>query len=559
MQIDVIYKRLAQSLLIIGPLVSLAVSPTSNYDPINLIKLLFLSALAFYGLGLVLNDFKIAVGRLDKFFWISALVFILAMFSTLLFSGAPLTQQIWGSFGRNTGFLTYFSLLLVLISTALIQKKDFYHNLVNSLLLTAVPMTIYCAIQVAKLDPVGWSSKAPFGTLGNINFSSAFFGLSSICGVVLILEKKFSKGLRAAIGLMVIIDLLIVLSTGSIQGFMIFIAGIGLSGYLYLRSKAKLRVWRIPYIAVAFLGVAITIMGLSNKGPLAKFLFAPSIVFRTDYWHAGWQMTLDHPVFGVGLDSYGDWYISSRGLLSTIRTGPERIANTAHNIFLDISSNGGVPFISAYLALNFVAFRAAIRVLKRDTSFQPYFVAIFSTWFGYLIFSAISINQVGVGIWGWLLTGALIGYEIATKNGTSSPHELGKKAKRKAGQSFPAGAAVLGFISLAIGFAAAFIPFNADVKFKSALVSRQLDKMMEANRLIGSSAFHLELTLDSAIKGNFVDQSRDMTNFLINEFPKDFMGWSAKSLLSTSTPGEREAAIAELYRLDPFNPNLPKP
>ena len=124
---------------------------------------------------------------------------------------------------------------------------------------------------------------------------------------------------------------------------------------------------------------------------------------------------------------------------------------------------------------------------------------------------------------------------------------------------FPAGAAVLGFISLAIGFAAAFIPFNADVKFKSALVSRQLDKMMEANRLIGSSAFHLELTLDSAIKGNFVDQSRDMTNFLINEFPKDFMGWSAKSLLSTSTPGEREAAIAELYRLDPFNPNLPKP
>lgn len=558
MQIDLIYKRLAQSLLIIGPLVSLAVSPTSNYDPINLIKLIFLSSIAFYGLGLLLNDPKIAFARLSKFFWISALVFILAMISTILFSGAPLTQQIWGSFGRNTGFLTYFSLMVVLISTALIQKKDFYHKIVNSLLITAIPMTIYCAIQVAKLDPVGWSSKAPFGTLGNINFSSAFFGLSSICGAVLILEKKISKGIRAAIGFMVFTDLLIVLSTGSIQGFMVFIAGVGLSGFLYIRSIVKLRVLRIPYIAVAIFGVVVTVSGLSNKGPLAKFLFAPSIVFRTDYWHAGWQMTLDHPFFGVGLDSYGDWYRNSRGLLSTIRTGPERIANTAHNIFLDISSNGGVPFISAYLAINVIAFRAAIRVLKRDTSFQPYFVAIFSTWFGYLIFSAISINQVGVGIWGWLFTGALIGYEIATKNGASSPHELGKKAKRKAGQSFPAGAAVLGFTSLAVGFAAAFIPFNADAKFKSALVSRQLEKMMESNRLIGSSAFHLELTLDSAIKGNFVDQARDMTNFLIDEYPRDFMGWSSKSLLTTSTEAERRYALVRLHELDPFNPNLPK-
>ena len=187
MQIELIYRRLAQSLLIIGPLVTLAVSPSSNYDPINLIKLIFMSSIAFYGLGLLLNDSKIAFARLDKFFWTSSFVFILAMFSTILFSGAPLTQQIWGAYGRNTGFLTYFSLLLVLISTALIQKKDFYHNLVNSLLLTAVPMTIYCVIQVAKLDPVGWSSKAPFGTLGNINFSSAFFGLSSICGAALIL------------------------------------------------------------------------------------------------------------------------------------------------------------------------------------------------------------------------------------------------------------------------------------------------------------------------------------------------------------------------------------
>ena len=104
MQFSITYKRLAQALLIVGPLASLAVSPTSNYDPINLIKLLIISSIAFYCLGLVLSSFRYSFKRLGKFFWYSIMLFVLAMFSTLLFSGAPITQQIWGTFGRNTGF-----------------------------------------------------------------------------------------------------------------------------------------------------------------------------------------------------------------------------------------------------------------------------------------------------------------------------------------------------------------------------------------------------------------------------------------------------------------------
>ena len=558
MQTEIIFKRLANSLLIIGPIVSLAVSPASSYDPINLIKQLFMCTISFYGLGLILNDSKTVFSKLPKWYWVTSLIFVISMLSSTMFSGAPINQQIWGTFGRNTGFLTYFTLFIILTSTAIIQKTDFYHKLVNGLLLTAVPMTVYCAIQVAKLDPVGWSSKAPFGTLGNINFSSAFFGISSICGTVLILEKRISKVVRLVIGIMVIIDLLIVLSTGSIQGFMIFIAGIGLAGYLYIRSGDTLRKLRLPYAVIAIVGVVVTVMGLSNKGPLAKFLFAPSIVFRTDYWHAGLQMTLDHPVFGVGLDSYGDWYRSARGLISTVRTSPDRIANTAHNIFLDISSNGGIPFISSYLALNFFAFRAGIRILKRDSKFIPYFAAIFSTWFGYLIFSAISINQVGVGIWGWLFTGALIGYEIATKDATSQNPAESKKAKRKRSQSFPAGAGVLGLVASLVGFSFAFVPFNADMKYKSALLTRGMDKIINSTEIIGSTAFHVEMALDLAISNNLQAQALELAQRLNRDYPRDFMGWKAMYVLSDTSDPNRTTAAKKQHELDPFNPNLPK-
>jgi len=554
MQFSITYKRLAQALLIVGPLASLAVSPTSNYDPINLIKILFISSIAFFCFGLILSSFKYSMNRLSKKFWILVSLFILSMISTLFLSGAPFTQQIWGSFGRNTGFLTYFSLLMILISTALIQETLFYHKIVHVLLFTALPMTAYCLVQYAGLDPVGWSEKHPFGTLGNINFSSAFFGISSICAVALIFERKFSITLRIGLGFLVAVDMFIVLSTGSIQGFMIFIAGTGLLIYLYMRSNIKYRLIKIPYVLLSIFGVAITIFGLSNKGPLAKFLFAPSILFRTDYWHAGWVMTLEHPFFGVGLDSYGDWYRSSRGLLSTIRTGPGRIANTAHNIFLDISSNGGIPLITAYILINFIAFRAATRVLKRDTQFRPYFAALFATWFGYLIFSAISINQVGVGIWGWIFTGAIIGYEIATRQPDKSDYaNRGNVKSRNKGGVLPASAGIFAFIGITIGFVLAYIPFNADMKYKTALQTADLTKIVESTKVIGSTAFHLESALDLAVKNNFASPARDLTIRLTTEYPLDYMGWKALYVLASSSQEEKANAVNKLNQLDPFN------
>jgi len=556
------YSRMANFLLLVGPLAALAVSPMSNFDPINLIKLLCITTIAFFIFGLILSSFKAVVSRIEKWFWVSIAMFVFAMISTLIFSGAPITQQIWGSFGRNTGFLTYFSLLIILVGTAIVQKVDFYRRLVNSLVFTAVPMTFYCLIQIAKLDPIGWSEKYPFGTLGNINFSSGFFGLTSIAGTILLLEKKISLILRFGIGTMVLTDLLIVYSTGSIQGLMSFVAAIGVAGYLYLRGNSKLKLIKIPYVAIALIGFSGTLLGLINKGPLASFIYAPSVVFRGDYMHAGWAMTWSHPFFGVGLDSYGDWYRSARGLISTTRNNPERIANTAHNIFLDISSNGGIPMITGYLLLLFFALRAIIRVLNRDKVFRPYFVALLATWFGYQIQSLISINQVGVGIWGWLFTGAIIGYEICTRDvdidSLTTSKNFSKKKNRNNGVTLSAGAGVISFATAVLGFTLSFIPLNADMAYKKALQTGDLIKVMDSVKILGSSAFHSEMALQGALKGNYVDQAKVITDRILEKYPRDFMAWRSRAFIGNPTPDVRSEAIAKLRELDPYNPEIPK-
>ena len=154
---------------------------------------------------MLLSSNRRILQRLPIKIWLTYLGFLLALVAPLVFTNAPITQQLWGMFGRNTGFVAYVSLSAVLISISLIQEKNFYTQIVNWLLITTVPVSLYCLIQIAGLDPVGWSSSAPFATLGNVNFLSAYLGISCVIGTVFIFDTNKSKTLRIGISALFLI------------------------------------------------------------------------------------------------------------------------------------------------------------------------------------------------------------------------------------------------------------------------------------------------------------------------------------------------------------------
>jgi O-antigen ligase len=548
-----VMKRTSTVLLILGPATTLAISPSSSFDPISLIKMVFVASCAFGLLLLLISGVRDHLGRLPLGVRVAALTFISWMSLVMFMSGAPMNQQFWGVFGRNNGYLSYLCLVVILLATAIVQERTFYRKLVDVLVLTAVPTTAYALFQVAGRDPISWSVMAPFATLGNVNFSSAFFGLASISATVLALAPNQKLYVRISLLVMVVIDLFIILETGSIQGFMIYLAGMGLVGFFLIRAYKPLRILQMPYLLLGLTGFALTALALNNIGPLARFVFGETILFRFDYWYAGWVMTLRNPVFGVGLDSYGDWYREVRGEIATLRTTPDRITNTAHNIYLDISASGGFPLIIAYLVLLGYALRAAWRLTRRDYSFNPYFVALFSTWMAYLIQAAISINQIGVGIWGWLFTGALIGYEITTRTDATIRPE--RKMKTDSPQ-LPASVALLGIVGAGIGFLLAFLPFNADAKFKDALQRGNPGDQFTSATALGATAFHMELALDAALKANDEVLAGEIVEELLSRYPRDFMGWQVRQVLASTRPEDRERAYERLKEMDPFNPNI---
>lgn len=515
--------------------------------------MIFVSSCAFGLLFLVIPGFRSFLGRLPRGVQIASLAFVVWMTLVMFVSDAPMNQQFWGVFGRNNGYLGYLCLMIVLILTAVVQERSFYNKLVEVLVLTSIPMTAYALMQIAGRDPISWSVMAPFATLGNVNFSSAFFGLSSICATVLALAPKQRLGIRLLLIALVTIDLYIVLQTGSIQGFMIYLAGTGVVVFFFIRAQKRLKLLKIPYVFLGLVAFILTALALNNVGPLARFVFGETILFRFDYWFAGWAMTLSSPMFGVGLDSYGDWYRQFRGELATLRTTPDRITNTAHNIYLDISASGGVPLLLAYLVILGYAFRAAWRVMQRDETFDAHFVALFSAWVAYLIQAAISINQIGVGVWGWLFTGALIGYEVSTRKPVISRSE--RSGKQDDGQ-LPASVALLGLFGLGVGFALAFLPFNADSKFKDSLQTGSPIEQFQSAKAVGATAFHLELALDAAIKANDESLTSEIVDELLGRYPRDFMGWQVRQILSATSPEDRVRAYARLKEMDPFNPNI---
>jgi len=549
--------RLTIIIILAGAGTSLAVSPFWNYDPINLIKLINLATFSFIALALVISGKSDNKSRASKAISILSGAFVFWMILTIFFSGAPINQQIWGSFGRNTGLIAYVSLISLMYSTSQISSLNNYKKILTSFLITSFIVEVYCIIQISGLDPVNWSLKQTFATFGNVNFLSAFLGMSATALFALSLEKNIKVQLRLFYFVASFSQIAIALSTDSIQGPMIFVAGVGIILFLRLRYSKFFKLFAIPYLVISLIGFTTTIFALLNKGPLAKFVFQSSVIYRWDYMHAGWSMTTSHPFFGVGLDSYGDWYRQLRGIISTTRTGPDRVANTAHNIFLDISSNGGFPLLFFYILILILAFASALRNLIKTSEFNSTFVAIFSVWCAYQFQSLISINQIAVGVWGWIFTGILIGY--SNRSDLNSMSKKLKNTKRKSEvNAISAKSVAMSSLFGLFGLLISIVPFKTDAQYKSALVRGDLNGMMQTIYQTGATSQQISQVIGVAINNNYPQQAQEATRVLINRFPKEFYGWKALYYLSSSSNEDRAKARAKMIELDPFNQDIPK-
>jgi hypothetical protein len=267
-------------------------------------------------------------------------------------------------------------------------------------------------------------------------------------------------------------------------------------------------------------------------------------------------MTLENPIFGVGLDSYGDWYRRSRTLEATLRFGPGTVSNAAHNVYLDLSSYGGFALLLFYVALMTLVAISAYKVIKRGDTYNPAFAGIVAGWVGFQAQSLISINQIGLAIWGWIFSGLIIGYEINTRAlSTDSVKNRTGKITQSVLHFSPA-TILATFVGVLLGVLVAMPPYLASSKYKSALESGNPTSVREAAYIWPLESSRMIQVARTLNDNNFEKEGYEVALDAVEEFPNDYNAWAALLSMKKVTDAQKVEIMIELKRLDPHTPEL---
>ena len=466
-------KALGNALLVGTPLVTIAVVASTLTDPVNVPKFLILGVLAIGTFSLVLFKNPKELWTSSKIACLASILFLIFSINAVINSQSPLVQNLYGSYGRNTGFLTYLFLVMLFLVAMTLRTPDSFNKLIIGFLIAGVINVLYALWAWQIGDFIPWSNpyNTILGTLGNPNFIGAFLGFFVSIVAALSLKPDLSIWLRLTGLVFIVIAFLEIRKSNAVQGIVVSGAGLAIVMFFYVRSRSKgIAIPSAYVVVVSVLGV-YAILGALQKGPLAQYIYKTSVSLRGEYWQAGWNMGNKFPFSGVGMDSYGDWYRRLRDDQALVLPGPNTVTNAAHNIPFDLLSYGGWPLFASYLFIVLIASVSAIKVIVRKRAYDVTFIAIFVVWAGYQLQSIISINQIGLAIWGWVFSGALIAYEKSTRIDYSQniePQQTKKNVMKSNAIVSPQ--LVLG-IGMIAGLFVALPPFNADAKWRSALLS----------------------------------------------------------------------------------------
>ena len=552
----VVDKYLGLYVLIAVTSVSLLVAPFGSLDPVNLPKLCLLVAVASVAAGLVLTKREFLR---DKSYRTPLLVmggFILQLFMVLLIDNHPMSFKFYGTPSRNTGFIAYLSLSFILLASIASARYFLIARYVWALIGVGSILGFYGIAQSKGYDFYQFNNaygSNVFSSFGNSNFHSAFMGIVASVALTLAVfstQKTYFKILLTSLVGLAIYNV----SISSQQGYLNFLAGFTAALIIYLFKK-KHAVFGWSFLVLFGVGITSVLLGILDKGPLAEAIYKSSLQTRGFYWRAAANMISHNPFFGVGMDGFGDWYRRSRtSEIAELNAGIA--SDTAHNIPLDIGSGGGLPLMILYLAIIGLALYSIIKVVKRKSEFDVLFSALVAAWFAYQAQSLISINQLGLGVWGWSLTGLIIGYEINSRETSQVVNlQVGRKSKAIA-EKISAGTLIITFLTTGIGLAIALPPYFAADKFYKALQTGDADVIQPAAYLQpydrSRFIFVAQILQENKLEARAIKVLQDASAI----YPDSFEIWNRWSSIPSANPTDIARAKAEMKRLDPYNPDL---
>ena len=567
-RINIKFKTQSNSVLLTCTLMTLFIIPV-NIDPFSSPRLFILSVLSFIALVyFILSKAEIYTDKHFKVFYLLVATFITLIIISAVVNNLSLSQLILGAWARNNGLAYYLSIFTLIIFVINLPNTAIEYSIVKILSYLGFVVNVYALLQLANFDiynsifPLYNTKLLVYSIFGNTNFYSAFFGFSFLANLGIILNKNFSRKMRffATISLLFSSPLLFVVD---LQGLVIISLGSVAISYFWMHSQVVKNLKNKSFLKYIYLSpllfVSLITLILKNQNRLNRSELV-SLEDRFYFWQSAIKMTGDNPWFGVGPDSYGNWvgiyrskeFYNFRNELN-IDAG---YTDNAHNLLLQISSTLGIPALLLFcLIIFFVLWRSWIAYKVCSDKFVVFILIVIFC--AYLLQSFVSIEHLGLGVWGWTIGGILVNLSIINK----IPQTVNQLNQFWL---------YINKIKIIILLLVAILPiyvavdliqisrlstvFSNSILDKTFFVSKKnlnylLDLAMNSNH----APFRNDIAIHLANTGN-LQEALVLAEATSEKFPREIRSWVLLSKIYKNTDREKEYldALAMLKKLEPL-------
>ena len=468
-------------------------------DPINWPKQVLLVVAAGY---VFLQSLYVASINKDNY---SVRVVFLILSSAIfyaipaLFVNVDLSRFLWGVFGRNNGFVTNISLILICAASFLFARNgaSLIDFLRISTFLTFVS-GLYGYIQLFKFDFVDWSKQNEvFSLFGNSNFASAAFAVGAMSSLLLCLDSlKEQRVFESWIsGASFIFLAGITYFTRSIQGVLGILICIVLVSIIMVFRRSRVLGWAIMSLAIP--AVLLILVGFYGEGPLGSRIYQYTLVLRLEYWIAGLKMGFDNLLFGVGYESYGDFFQRYRSDEVTQMTGVGLTTNNAHNPFIQIFATlgivGSIPLVMLFVSTLIQIARSILSKELSEKSLSNKKIAsvlFLSSW----SMAFFSIDNIAIATLNWSIMGLALGVNFTNGNGELQAVASNRKLRFNQGKSMKGWTEYRKEISLVVSLS--LLAFS----WTSSTPNRDLVKIFNNNQINESDPTWLNARQNALLK-----------------------------------------------------------
>lgn len=523
-------------------LITVIILPNWSYDPISAPKLLLLCTLAGVAFGLYLLHPKklerVHIFR-DKFTLLIGL-FIVLLILNVTINHYAFAERMYGIRGRATGFMAFISLSAIafVISKGRTSNRFFFYLLISNIFVCG-----YFLMQIMNVDFFSVENfySAPSSTLGNPNFVSGFVGFSAFA-IIYYFEKKNKITWLATI-VFLLVNCFVLYRSQSIQGIIGMLVGFFVLLFFNVARCDKVKI-KVGALLLSLGAMTLSLLGFFGLGPLSRILESSTVFSRLDYWRSAVRMSLDNWLFGVGLDGYGDYYRMYRDQAAIDRFGAGQTVDSAHNVFLDMFASGGLPLGVAFLFITiYPAAKISLNLLKNSEK-DRIGILLLAIWAAFQLQAFVSVNQIGVSTWGWILLGFMVAHG----------KQIEKDKLQTAGkESEPRAIRMVGAIFLAISAPLIAAPqLASEIKFLS--FANRADGVSLDNLVSSWPQDSRRMNLVARGWVNSMDPTRAKVLALkaIAFNPNFYPNWSVLIDLPNATTEEIENARQAMKRLDPL-------